>query len=166
MRTVFNYVAELEHVCLISPNVAVLDPALEQIFGPLTRRTDPGPRCLALICHRDKHSPRLSLRLARVEDHDDILPVVEEQSNLLSLTERPYFIVDIIESLDRHHLVAVCEDEGVIVGFIAATGSIDTRRLCGCYDVSGFRGLDPEEDAPQSGEEDPRTDTPPQVSAC
>ena len=46
---------------------------------------------------------------SRVEDHDDILPIIEEQSDLLSLSDRPYYIVDVIESQNEHFLVAVCE---------------------------------------------------------
>ncbi|KAM4522169.1 cilia- and flagella-associated protein 61 isoform 2-T2 [Odontesthes bonariensis] len=145
MRTVFNYFAELEHVCLISPNVGDLDPALDAMFEPLICQTDPGPQCLALICHRDEHCPQLYIRLARVEDHDDILPIIEEQSNLLSLTDRPYHIVDVIESQNERFLVAVCEDDGVIVGFITATARVDLKKLCSNYDVSDFEGLNVEQ---------------------
>ncbi|XP_072218988.1 cilia- and flagella-associated protein 61 [Leuresthes tenuis] len=156
MRTVFNYVAELEHICLISPNIGDLDPALDKIFEPLTRQTDPGPQCLALICHRDEHCPQLYIRLARVEDHDDILPIIEEQSDLLSLTDRPYHIVDVIESQNEHLLVAVCEDDGVVVGFITATAKVDMKKLCSNYDVSEFDGLNIEQ---QQKHEEPQEET-------
>lgn len=93
-RAAFNAVVELEHVCLLSPNVAALgetllqvhshvhqsflsefketcaccdfpEPALDEVFEPLQRRTDPGPQSSAFICHRQQHSPKLPVRPAR-----------------------------------------------------------------------------------------------------
>lgn len=41
------------------------EPALDEIFEPLERVTDPGPQCLALICHRKAHCARPIVRVAR-----------------------------------------------------------------------------------------------------
>ncbi|TKS75347.1 Cilia- and flagella-associated protein 61 [Collichthys lucidus] len=169
MRAAFNAVVELEHVCLLSPNVAALgetllqvhshahqsflsefkepcarcdfpEPALDEVFEPLQRRTDPGPQCSAFICHRQQHSPKLPVRPARVEDHDEILQIVSEQTKLLS-GHRPHFLSELIESQSEESHAAVCESDGAAVGFISVTSDVDLKQLQENFDLSEFDGL-------------------------
>ncbi|KAE8286431.1 Cilia- and flagella-associated protein 61 [Larimichthys crocea] len=140
MRAAFNAVVELEHVCLLSPNVAALEPALDEVFEPLQRRTDPGPQSSAFICHRQQHSPKLPVRPARVEDTDDILQLVSEQTKLLS-GHRPYFLSELIESQSQESHAAVCESDGAAVGFISVTSDVDLKQLQENFDLSEFDGL-------------------------
>ncbi|KAE8286424.1 Cilia- and flagella-associated protein 61 [Larimichthys crocea] len=140
MRAAFNAVVELEHVCLLSPNAAALEPALDEVFEPLQRRTDPGPQSSAFICHRQQHSPKLPVRPARVEDTDDILQLVSEQTKLLS-GHRPYFLSELIESQSQESHAAVCESDGAAVGFISVTSDVDLKQLQENFDLSEFDGL-------------------------
>uniref|UniRef100_UPI0037E978DF cilia- and flagella-associated protein 61 n=1 Tax=Semicossyphus pulcher TaxID=241346 RepID=UPI0037E978DF len=140
MRAVFNAVAELEYICLVTLNVCVLEPALEEMFEPLQRLTDPGPQCLALICHRREHFPRRHIRPARVKDHDDIMPLFTEQPKVLSV-ERPYFLAELIEGQNEENHAAVCESDGVAVGFISVTSDVDLKRLQDDFDLREFNGL-------------------------
>ncbi|KAM6992862.1 cilia- and flagella-associated protein 61 [Tautogolabrus adspersus] len=140
MRAVFNAVAELEHICLVSPHVGVLESALEDTFEPLQRLTDPGPQCLALICHRQGHYPRLQIRTARVEDHDDITPLLAEHTKQLS-AERPYCLADLIEAQNEKNHTVVCESGRVAVGFISLTSDVDVKCLNHNFDLREFSGL-------------------------
>ncbi|KAI3364620.1 hypothetical protein L3Q82_011400 [Scortum barcoo] len=137
MRTVFNAVTELQYICLLSPNV---EPALEEMFEPLQCLTDPGPQCLALICHREEHCPRVHLRPARVEDHDDIMLIFSEQTNLASLN-RPFFLAELIEAQNEENHCAICECDGVATSFISITSDVDLKLLNGSFDLSDFDGL-------------------------
>uniref|UniRef100_A0A665ULD2 Cilia- and flagella-associated protein 61 N-terminal domain-containing protein n=1 Tax=Echeneis naucrates TaxID=173247 RepID=A0A665ULD2_ECHNA len=92
IRAVFNAIPELEHICL-----------------PLESLTDPGPLCVALICHRQKHCPRLHIRPARVEDHDDIMRILDQQTKQLSAINQPYFLAEVIEAQNEENRTAVCE---------------------------------------------------------
>ncbi|XP_012777271.2 cilia- and flagella-associated protein 61 isoform X1 [Maylandia zebra] len=139
MRAIFNAIAELEYVCLLSPHVGSLEPALDEIFEPLERVTDPGPQCLALICHRKAHCPRPIVRAARVEDHNDIIPLFDEQTNLLSISHQPFFLAALIEA-EEHH-TAVCEINGVAVGFICASADVNLKWLLGRFELSEFDSL-------------------------
>ncbi|TMS12430.1 Cilia- and flagella-associated protein 61 [Larimichthys crocea] len=100
MRAAFNAVVELEHVCLLSPNVACF----------------------------------------RVEDTDDILQLVSEQTKLLS-GHRPYFLSELIESQSQESHAAVCESDGAAVGFISVTSDVDLKQLQENFDLSEFDGL-------------------------
>ncbi|XP_078130908.1 cilia- and flagella-associated protein 61 [Sander vitreus] len=141
MRAVFNAIAELEYICLVSPNVGSLEPALDEMFEPLQRRTGPGPQCLAFICHREKNCPRLHIRPARVEDHDDIMRMFAEQTKLLSVVDQPYFLAELIEAQDEKNHSAVCEGDGVAMGFIRVTSDVDLKRLHDSFELSGIDGL-------------------------
>ncbi|CAI5684642.1 cilia- and flagella-associated protein 61 isoform X2 [Oreochromis niloticus] len=141
MRSIFNAIPELEYVCLLSPHVGGLEPALDEIFEPLERLTDPGPQCLALICHRKAHCPRPHVRAARVEDHNDIIPLLDEQTNLLSISHQPFFLAALIEAEDEEHHTAVCEINGVAVGFICASAEVNLKLLLGRFELSEFDGL-------------------------
>ncbi|XP_070782300.1 cilia- and flagella-associated protein 61 [Enoplosus armatus] len=153
MRAVFNAVAELEYICLVSPNVGGLEAALDEMFEPLQRLTDPGPQCLALICHRPEHCPRLHIRPARVEDHDDIMRIFAEQTKLLS-ADQPYFLAELIEAQNEENHTAVCESDGVAVGFISVTSDVDLKRLHGSFELSEFNGLYKEPAAQSDARED------------
>ncbi|XP_034755235.1 cilia- and flagella-associated protein 61 isoform X2 [Etheostoma cragini] len=141
MRAVFIAIAELEYICLVSPNVGSLEPALDEMFEPLQPRTGPTPQCLAFICHREKHCPRLHVRPARVEDHDDIMRLFAEQTNLLSVVNQPYFLAELIEAEDEKNHSAVCEGDGVAMGFIRVTSDFDLKRLHDSFELSGIDGL-------------------------
>lgn len=45
----------------------------------------------------------------RVEDHNDIIPLLDEQTNLLSISHQPFFLAALIEAEDEEHHTAVCE---------------------------------------------------------
>ncbi|XP_075940895.1 cilia- and flagella-associated protein 61 [Anarhichas minor] len=141
MRAVFNAIAELENICLVSPYVGRLEPALGEVFEPLQRLTDRGPRCLAFICHRPEHCPKLHARPARVEDHDNIMRIFAEQAKLLSVIDRPYFLAELVEAQNEKNHVAVCESDGVTVGFISFTSDVDVKLLNGNFELSEFDGL-------------------------
>ncbi|KAF0023962.1 hypothetical protein F2P81_024592 [Scophthalmus maximus] len=141
MRAVFNAIPELEHICLVGPNVQPLEPALNDTFESLQRLTDPGPQCLALICHRRQHFPRLHIRPARVEDHDDIMRMFKEQTSLLSVFDQPYLLTELIEAQHEDNPTAVCEIGGVTVGFICVTTDVDMQKLRGGFELGDFDAL-------------------------
>ncbi|XP_026196590.1 cilia- and flagella-associated protein 61 [Anabas testudineus] len=141
IRAVFNAIAELEYICLVTPHISDLEPALTEMFEPLQRLTDPDPPCLALICHRYNNCPRLHIRQARVEDHDDVLYIFKEQTKLPPLMEQPYFLAQLIEVQNEKHHSAVCEIDGVVVGFISVTADIDLKQLHSSFELSEFNDL-------------------------
>uniref|UniRef100_A0A3P9D5M6 Cilia and flagella associated protein 61 n=1 Tax=Maylandia zebra TaxID=106582 RepID=A0A3P9D5M6_9CICH len=49
----------------------------------------------------------------RVEDHNDIIPLFDEQTNLLSISHQPFFLAALIEA-EEHH-TAVCEMNTVVL---------------------------------------------------
>jgi hypothetical protein len=48
-------------------------------------------------CHRKTFQPRLSLRGACVEDYDDLMPIFNLQSEVLTAMYGDFFLAEIIE---------------------------------------------------------------------
>uniref|UniRef100_A0A4W4F6L4 Cilia- and flagella-associated protein 61 N-terminal domain-containing protein n=1 Tax=Electrophorus electricus TaxID=8005 RepID=A0A4W4F6L4_ELEEL len=86
----------------------LLESALMGIFEPMPCVKD-GVQCAAFVCHRHNHCPRLHIRRARVEDHDDLTNVLAEQSMALEASYGPYFLAELIEAQDETNHVAICE---------------------------------------------------------
>ncbi|KAL6095499.1 cfap61 [Pungitius sinensis] len=145
MRAVFNAVTELQNVCLVSPNVGRLEAALEEVFEPLRRRTDPGPRCLAFVCCREEHSPQLLIRPARVEDHDDIMHINAERED-----PRAPLLVEMLEAQDEKNPALVCESDGFAAGLMRLSTAVDVTRLNADFECDDFGGFCRREDAEET----------------
>nr|XP_029486935.1 cilia- and flagella-associated protein 61 [Oncorhynchus nerka] len=141
VRTVFNAITELQYICLVTPTSRCLERALEKIFEPMKSLKDPGPQCSAFVCHRHSYCPRLHVRRARVEDHDDLTHIFAEQTKALTGSYGTYFLAELIEAQDDENHAAVCENEGTAVGFISVSGDINLKLLNECFELGPFNGL-------------------------
>lgn len=161
-RTVFSAVVELEHICLLTPYGGALEAALQKIFEPMTSVTDEA-QYSAYVCHRHDHCPRLHIRKARVEDHDDLMHIFGEQITPLVETYGPFVLSELIETQEQEHHTAVCESDGAVVGFISVSAHVDLKLLNKCFELGAFEGLtktDPsqQEEPDQLEEENPAND--------
>uniref|UniRef100_A0A3B3ZT15 Uncharacterized protein n=1 Tax=Periophthalmus magnuspinnatus TaxID=409849 RepID=A0A3B3ZT15_9GOBI len=85
------------------------------------------------------------LFLLRVEDHDDVMKVFFEQTKLQTLVDNPFFLTELIETQNELQHTAVCESNGVAVGFISVTMKVSVKSLLQQYDLSECEGVFPEE---------------------
>ncbi|XP_061560064.1 cilia- and flagella-associated protein 61 [Phycodurus eques] len=169
ISAVFNTSAELDYVCLLSATSVCLEAVLGKLLEPLQRLTEEEEEEEAavlnlLVCHRQRLCPRLYVRPARVEDHDDVMHIVAQETKILSVMRRPYFLSELIEAQDERNHAAVCECDGVITGFISVTAEVDVRRLQEHFNLTHFGGLckakqvdgDDADPHPDSAEEPPQ----------
>ncbi|XP_072543047.1 cilia- and flagella-associated protein 61 isoform X2 [Salminus brasiliensis] len=140
IRTVFSAITELEYICLVTPYSNCLEPALEGIFQCMPCVNE-GIQCAAFVCNRHNHCPRLHVRKARVDDHDDITVLLAEQTKALASSYGPYFLADLIEAQDEANHVAVCESEEIAVGFMSVSSEVNLKLLNQCFELSPFDGL-------------------------
>ncbi|XP_028296507.1 cilia- and flagella-associated protein 61 isoform X3 [Gouania willdenowi] len=142
IRDTFHAVSELDFICLISTNSsAALEPALDQILKPLQRRTHSETQCCAFMCERTDQCEQLSVRRARVEDHDEVMLLFIDENTLLSTFNHHDFLLDTIQDQDEGNHAAVCETNQAIVGFMSISISIDVKMLQENYDLSQFEGF-------------------------
>ncbi|XP_036406486.1 cilia- and flagella-associated protein 61 [Megalops cyprinoides] len=153
VRTVFSAITELHYIFLVIPNSACLEPALLEIFEPVKRLQDPESQCTAFVCHRHNFCPTLHIRRARVEDHDDLMLIVAEQTKVSCATYGPYFLAELIEAQDDDVHAAVCENEGTAVGFISVSGDVNVKLLNECFELGPFNGLCKTVESPEDTED-------------
>uniref|UniRef100_A0A8C9QP27 Cilia and flagella associated protein 61 n=1 Tax=Scleropages formosus TaxID=113540 RepID=A0A8C9QP27_SCLFO len=142
VRTVFSAIPDLHYIFLVTTNSSSLGEMLKmkpQFFT--TFESNAISPCSAFVCLRHNHVPRLHIRRARVEDHDDLTPILAEHASMLNASYGPYFLADLIEAQDEDHHAAVCEDEGTAVGFISASAEVNLKLLSQCFELAPFDRL-------------------------
>ncbi|XP_031227985.1 cilia- and flagella-associated protein 61 isoform X2 [Mastomys coucha] len=143
IRTVFKAVPELYFIFLIVPTYVSLGSTLITVFDQVGNIP-----CLNYnedfavhICHRHNHYPQLHIRKARVEDHDDLMPIFMHYDNTLKEIYGEYFLAELIEAQDEDHHAVVCEVEGKAVGFMSVCSSVNLPLLHECFDLGAFHGF-------------------------
>ncbi|KAM4041905.1 cilia- and flagella-associated protein 61 isoform 2-T2 [Anomaloglossus baeobatrachus] len=143
IKAVFTTVVDLHFVCLVTPHKVNLVPALASVFEPV--RSVPGSklteRFSVYMCHRHDHCPQLHVRKARVEDHDDLIPIFLRHNDALTATYGEYFLAELIKAQDEHNHAVVCEDQGFAVGFMSVCSEVNVQLLQDSFDLGPFHGL-------------------------
>ena len=150
LQTVFSTLAYLEGIlALIPTDVEVFAPVSYMFESlPLTDDEYFGPKAFA--CPRSFFIPPLNIRAARIEDHDDLVPIFDEQSEVLTTIYGEFFLAELIESQNEHNHSLVAEVNERAVGLMNVTDEIDIRLLQKCFDLSLYDGLR----KPREGEEE------------
>ncbi|KAK7506894.1 hypothetical protein BaRGS_00001745 [Batillaria attramentaria] len=132
VRTAFNAVPDLHYIFLVVPVGIFPDASIASIFRPMDKpegSTGPTNKCALFVCGRSEHVPVLHIRDARVEDHDDLTPIFNRQSDMLKATYGEYFLAELIEV------------EGSAVGFLSISNDVNFPMLNECFELGPFHGL-------------------------
>ncbi|CAK6447385.1 unnamed protein product [Pipistrellus nathusii] len=149
IRSVFKAVPELHFIFLIVPTYMSLGSTLITVFdqmGNIPNLTFDEDFAVH-VCYRHSHYPQLHIRKARVEDHDDLMPIFMQHDTILRATYGEYFLAELIEAQDKENHAVVCEVEGVAVGFMSVCSRVNMELLHQCFDLGPFHGFcDPHPD--------------------
>jgi hypothetical protein len=100
-----------------------------------------GESMRVLMCDRSAFLPTLAVRIACVEDHDDLIPIFEEQNDLLKEHYGEFFLADMIESQDAKNRAVVSLAEHHACGLVAVSSDIDLALLQQCFQLERFEHL-------------------------
>ena len=129
-QTVFTTLPEIDDCVFALPNNVPLFAPLSDAFVSCgaPQSDPPGPRLSPprayYNCRRNKYIPDLHVRSARVEDHDDLVPIFNEQSEVLTDLYGEFFLAELIESQNSQNKTLVGELGGTAVGLLAATTDV------------------------------------------
>ncbi|EDV28663.1 uncharacterized protein TRIADDRAFT_19305 [Trichoplax adhaerens] len=173
-KTFFNATPYV-HYCLLSVKKGTaMGDSLNEIFSPTGFISKlEGSEYEILICHRHDHCPTLHIRPAKVEDHDDLVPIFNRQSEVLKETYGDYFLAELIEAQNENNKCIVVDVKGTAVGFMSLSKNVNIDILTSCFELSPFNGLrrPPEfsnaenDDGKQASETEEPTDTPAKTSS-
>jgi hypothetical protein len=88
-------------------------------------------------CKRSQVLPRFCVRKARVEDTDDLAPMLRKQK-LLGEEENDFFLSDLLQYRDDDTRTLVAEVDSQVVGFMSLSSEYDQKALSDTFDVSAF----------------------------
>ncbi|KAK5670871.1 hypothetical protein QVD99_002641 [Batrachochytrium dendrobatidis] len=92
------------------------------------------------VCHRQELLPTFRVRKARVEDCDDLIPMLRKQ-NLLKEKHVDYFLAGLVESKSEGTKTLVAEADGQIIGFMSINRDFNQKRLINSYELEVFDDL-------------------------
>jgi hypothetical protein len=93
-------------------------------------------------CTRESTIPSLGVRVGFVEDHDDLLELVESQGERLTELYGDYYLAEILEEQDEHTKTLVAEVKGEPVGLMQLSDSdFDPVILSSCFELEPFDNL-------------------------
>ncbi|NXO60101.1 CFA61 protein, partial [Aramus guarauna] len=143
VRRAFITVPELQFILLFTPADENLEPDMGNVFEKMMAA--PGSvvntNFTLLVCPRHRHHPQLYIRKARLEDYDDLMPILTRQSETLKETYSEYFLADLIERQDEENQAVVCEDGDTAVGFMSLCSQVNVSLFQECFDLGPFHGL-------------------------
>eukprot|EP00501_MAST-03F_sp_TOSAG23-6_P002443 GSMAST32.ASY1.ANO1.2552.1 assembled CDS len=152
MRTTFNTIPRLDFVLLVS---AIETPPffIHDVFVSLklAQGEPSGGQTNILSCHRDFYLSSFTVRLARVDDHDDLNPIFKKQVDYLQDTYGEFFVADLIGAQDEENKALVAEVEGKAVGLLALSSDIDVTLLQQCFDLESYNELIQLKEAEETG---------------
>ena len=185
VQAAFRSSARIARLALLQPPVNSVDgpvpaPALRgspleaafRLFGhvdaqppppppPASPSTAPPQPLSCFLVARDVCVPRLSVRRAVLEDHDDLLPLFERETALSAATLGPFFLASLVEpgaltgSAERSaappsllsalqspsSVALVAECDGRAVGLLCLTPNVDVERLNAAFDTDDLGEL-------------------------
>ncbi len=93
------------------------------------------------VCDRAPFIPTLGIRPAEVEDHDDLVPVFDAQSEVVSSVFGDFFLAEAIEAQSETRKALVGCEGGAAVGLMALSSEVDLGLLDQCFELASFQGL-------------------------
>lgn len=141
LQTVFSTLPSVEGVLAVLPQEVPNFTPLTEMFEQLSLidETYYGPQVFA--CPRSLFIPTLHIRKAVIEDHDDLVPVFNEQSEVLTDIYGEFFLADLIENKDANAKSLVAEINERAVGLMSITDKIDVDLLRHTFDLSPYDDL-------------------------
>jgi len=109
-----------------------------------------------LLLRRQVLAPPLKLRTARIEDHDDLVPIFDAQSEVLTSIYGEFFLATLIQSQNEHQRAIVAEKEDRAVGLMGVTDEVDVKLIQRCFDLEAFDELRKQKTAEEEAMEEAR----------
>merc|ERR1719272_1644866 len=127
--------------------MGIILPIFEEQFVSLQPVSEANPTEWAsygsavLCCRRLDVITPLFIRMARVEDHDNLVSVFNAQSEVITEIYGEYFIAELIEAQNEENKALVAEVDGRAVGLMCLTSDVDINVLAQCFSLDPYDNL-------------------------
>jgi len=153
LSTTFSTMPDLQNLLVFLPgsmgdeDAAHMLPIFEDQFVSLQQASEANPTEWAsygsavVICRRLDIITPLFIRMARVEDHDNLVAVFNAQSEVITDIYGEYFIAELIEAQNDENKALVAEVDGRAVGLMCLTSDVDINVLSQCFQLDPYDNL-------------------------
>ena len=147
LRTAFTTLSDADAILFALPEDVRPFAPVRDTFEPLQCLQPDATKLRVHSCQRGLYLPDLLIRPARVEDHDDLVPVFNAQSEVLTERYGEFFIAELIERQDANNVALVAEVDGHAIGLLALSSEIDVKLLKTTFDLEPFAELEREDES-------------------
>jgi hypothetical protein len=148
LRSVFARSPALDYIFFICSSTVVPPDFLLTFFSKVNLQkrenvaaNDPFQKSDVYVLDRAKVLPHLLVREARVEDNDDLLPILQASNPGIANGQEEYFLADLIQSQDESSKFFVGVSKNSPVGMLATTLDINAELLTRVFDLDSYSGL-------------------------
>ncbi|GAX75485.1 hypothetical protein CEUSTIGMA_g2928.t1 [Chlamydomonas eustigma] len=149
LRAAFLAVSSMKKIVLATDrDVTFTEPGL----GSILTRTTFSNSLYLYEASREAALPPLTIRRSTVEDHDDMVPIMESSAlRYPALSRLPeschpeeaFALTRLVSSQDERNCVLVAVADKKLVGFMVITSEVDTNNLLGAFDLHPFDNFIP-----------------------
>lgn len=148
---IFSRCPHLDFLIWICPANFVLSDHIQQLFSPLAyeseedtsgtiRKLFQGMKILFL--HRSRYLPKLFVRSARVEDNDDLIPIIQNSNPEILQDQESYFLSELIQKADHKNRYFVgLKDNDAPVGMLATGVDVNMALIMKIFDIDMYQDL-------------------------
>lgn len=147
----FSQLPNLEYVVWVCPINFMVDDYVQNnfslmIFDLESYGDDYTPKQLfgnnkVIYLHRSSILPRLKVRKARVEDNDDLIPIIERSNPSMLEGQNSYFLAELIDSQDNNNQICVGLHDNHIQGMLATSLDVNMSLIMKIFDIDSYPDL-------------------------
>ena len=147
MRTAFTTLPHVDAALFLKPAAVEPFDIIKNSFPTLPLHPDADTagtifkEMEVAVCDRGSYIENLRVRTARVEDHDDLVPIFDSQSEVLTELFGEFFLAEMIQAQDEENRAIVSVVNNHAVGLVALSSEMDTAVLQQCFELEAYDNL-------------------------
>ncbi|XP_046383267.1 cilia- and flagella-associated protein 61 [Ischnura elegans] len=142
IEIIFLNCVKTEYLLMVVPPGVALSEVFDDCFMKLLPQNEASSNVQTFYyCLRERYFPKLTIRMAVEEDHDDLTPIINGQNSKLRLLYGEYFVSDLISQPNEDRKILVAQGAKFAAGIMIITTKLDTKRLVKYFELAAFNGL-------------------------
>lgn len=143
LREAFARCPDVNNVFWLCPSNAKAPPFIASFFVqvPVDDPSETFQKNKLFMIRRDDFLPELLVREARVEDNDDLLPILQTSNPGIMYGQDDFFLADMIQSQNERNKIFVGVSDEKPVGMLATSLDVNAALISRVFDLELFSGL-------------------------
>lgn len=143
LRNAFSCCPSLHYIFWLCPANAKAPPFISTYFAEaaVDNQSDLFKKNKLFMVQRDDFLPELLVREARVEDNDDLLPILQTSNPGVMDGHDDFFLADMIQAQDERNKIFVGVSGDKPVGMLATSLDVNAALISRVFDLELYSGL-------------------------